>query len=51
MRLIMLATAWACISFGLTGAFAWCLSSTLDDMTRADCRAGVTAACKALQQR
>jgi hypothetical protein len=24
----------------------WCLTSTLDDMTRADCDRGVVAACK-----
>lgn len=27
----------------------WCLTSTLDDMTRIDCQAGVKAACEALK--
>ena len=35
---------------GLAGAFHWCLTTTLDDMTRADCNAGVVAACQALKQ-
>lgn len=35
---------------GLSGAFYWCLTTTLDDMTRADCQAGVVAACQALKQ-
>jgi hypothetical protein len=31
-------------------AGAWfCLTSTLDDMTRADCRAGIQRACSALK--
>lgn len=35
---------------GLYGAFWHCLTTTLDDMTRADCQAGVVAACQALKQ-
>jgi len=35
---------------GLAGAFHWCLTTTLDDMTRADCNAGHVRACQALQQ-
>jgi hypothetical protein len=35
---------------GLSGAFWYCLTTTLDDMTRADCNAGVVAACQALKQ-
>ena len=27
-------------------AATWCLSSTLDDMTKLDCQRGVAAACK-----
>ena len=35
---------------GLSGAFWYCLTTTLDDMTRADCNAGHVRACQALQQ-
>ena len=35
---------------GIAGAFWYCLTTTLDDMTRADCNAGVVAACQALKQ-
>lgn len=35
------------IALGL--AASWCLTSTLDDMTRIDCQAGVKAACEALK--
>lgn len=35
---------------GLAGAFWYCLTTTLDDMTRADCNAGHVRACQALQQ-
>ena len=35
---------------GLAGAFHWCLTTTLDDMTRADCNAGHVRACQALKQ-
>ena len=35
---------------GLAGAFHWCLTTTLDDMTRAYCNAGHVRACQALQQ-
>lgn len=27
----------------------WCLNSTLEDMTRNDCQAGIQAACKAIR--
>lgn len=27
-------------------AASWCLSSTLDDMTKLDCQRGISAACK-----
>lgn len=30
-------------------AASWCLSSTLDDMTRNNCQAGIKAACEALK--
>ena len=33
----------------LTLAATWCLTSTLDDMTRADCHAGIKAACDQLK--
>jgi hypothetical protein len=33
----------------LSLAAFWCLTSTLDDMTRIDCQAGVKAACEALK--
>jgi hypothetical protein len=35
------------IALGL--AAFWCLTSTLDDMTRINCQAGVKAACEALK--
>jgi hypothetical protein len=43
-------TAGLAICTGLSGAFWYCLTTTLDDMTRADCNAGVVAACQALKQ-
>ena len=48
MRPILLATAWACITFGLAGAFAWCITSGLTDATRADCERGIGNACEQL---
>ncbi|MFZ9960227.1 MAG: hypothetical protein ACO3GP_07535 [Candidatus Limnocylindrus sp.] len=33
-------------ALGLAGF--WCLTTTLDDMTRADCERGILAACKQL---
>ena len=35
---------------GVWVAFAYCLTTTLDEMTRRDCRAGSHAACEALQR-
>lgn len=50
-RLITMRTLAALLMIaGLSGAFYWCLTTTLDDMTRADCQAGVVAACQALKQ-
>ena len=43
-------TAGLAICTGIAGAFWYCLTTTLDDMTRADCNAGVVAACQALKQ-
>lgn len=33
----------------ITLAGWWCLTSTLDDMTRRDCQAGIQAACDAIK--
>ena len=38
----------AVVLTALSLAGFWCLTSTLDDMTRADCERGVLAACKHL---
>lgn len=35
---------------GLSLAFYYCLTTTLDDMTRRDCQLGVAAACKELSR-
>ena len=43
-------TAGLAICTGLAGAFWYCLTTTLDDMTRADCNAGHVRACQALKQ-
>jgi hypothetical protein len=37
------------MAIGLAGASWWCLTTTLDDMTRIDCQAGVVRACDALR--
>jgi hypothetical protein len=50
-RSLCLFTAWAAIICGLSGAFAWCVRTSLDDMTRADCQAGQVRACAALSIR
>ena len=50
-RSLLLFTAWAAMICGLSGAFAWCLRTSLDDMTRVDCERGVTRACAALSIR
>jgi len=50
-RSLFLLIAWAAMIFGLGGAFAWCLRTSLDDMTRIDCERGVTRACAALSIR
>jgi hypothetical protein len=50
-RSLSLFTAWAAIICGLSGAFAWCVRTSLDDMTRADCQAGQVRACAALSIR
>lgn len=47
MRSFLTSTA---LCLGLTAAFWFSLTSTLDNMTRRDCQAGVRAACAALQQ-
>lgn len=31
------------------GGFAWCLTSTLDGMTRTDCARGIQRACAAVE--
>jgi hypothetical protein len=35
---------------GLGGVAFWALTSTLDDMTRRDCQAGVVRACEEVQK-
>ena len=31
------------------GGFAWCINSSLNDMTRADCARGIQRACAAVE--
>lgn len=38
------------VALGLSGALWFCLTTTLDQMTEADCRAGVQLACEALKR-
>jgi hypothetical protein len=46
----MRATATATtLCLALAAGFFYCLTTTLDDMTRRDCQAGVQAACAQLQ--
>lgn len=49
-RSLLLFTAWVAMISGLSGAFAWCIATTLNDMTRLDCQAGHVRACQALKQ-
>jgi len=40
---------WAVCTLLLSGAFWYSLTTTLDDMTRNDCAAGIKKACDALK--
>ena len=48
MNFILRTIACVTIATGFTGAFWWTLTTTLDDMTRKDCLAGVANACRVL---
>jgi hypothetical protein len=50
MNLFLRTVACCTMTVGLSGAALWCLTTTLDDMTRKDCQAGVVRACQALKQ-
>ena len=50
MNFIIRTAACLTMAIGITGATWWCLTTTLDDMTRQDCQAGVVRACQALKQ-
>lgn len=50
MQPILRTIAALTMALGITGAFYWCITSSLDDMTRADCQAGHVRACEALKQ-
>lgn len=47
---ILRAVAALAITAGLSGAFWFSLTTTLDQMTANDCRAGITLACEALKR-
>jgi hypothetical protein len=50
MNFILRTIACLTMTTGLSGAAWWCLTTTLDDMTRADCHAGHVRACEELKQ-
>lgn len=50
IRSILRCVGAVAIVAGLSGALWFSLTTTLDDMTSNDCRAGVQSACEALQR-